>query len=648
MKSCFSSLFCIALSIILMIQPSFAIEEYSVSHFFKRADIRNIQVSSDGHHVSAVIVRDKNKLAAILDVSNPLKPKIVRSFTPPVHEFVSGAFWANNNRLLFTTEERQTNLTSPRSTGKIFAGNIDGSNKRQIAGPGRGSNNIFIRGLLDIVRDNDDEIIVATSKPGQRRMRVEWLNVNNGKTKLIATSPFMAGTSFSIDHNQQVRFASSQVEDTTIQVIKYRASNDVDWEDFAHPFKGDISITGFDASNRFVYIISNDQKQFGLYQYDTDNKTFTQMLTDAVSSIDSLMWDNDRKNLLAARFHVGGAHYKFVQPDHYKAQLQQHLTTLFPDSFVMITSMNDDMSRAGILVSSDTNPGSLFLWDKASNRLIPLGPMLPHIDPKTMSKQQAIIVTARDGLNLHGYITYRPDLELKNLPMVVVVHGGPHGPYDSWGWNPESQLFANHGYLVLQVNFRGSGGFGEQFEELGYKKWGTDMQDDITDATRWAIDQGYADPKRICIYGASYGGYSTLAGVTREPDLYQCAFAFVGVYDLELMFASGDIHRRKSGLYYLREVLGTDPADLKNRSPVTHVEKIKTPLFVAHGKKDDRADIKHYYRLTESLDKAGIKYESLLTDKEAHGFYDLSNNEELYGKMLNFFDKHIGKVKKTK
>lgn len=634
--------FFLLLSFGLLAEAKNEISEYPVAHFFKRADIRNIQISPDGQHVSAVIVRGKEKLAAILNINNPLKPNIVRTFKAPKHEFVSSAFWANNNRLLFTTEERQTSLTTPRGTGKIFAGNIDGSHKAQIAGYAKKVDNPYIAGILDIERNNKDEILVATYKAGQRKMRVDWLNVNNGKTKLVATSPFMSHTSFEADHNHQVRFAISSIKDTTLQIIKYRLNNDSEWEDFTHPFKGDISIQGFDKSNRYAYIISRDIKQFGLYSYDTQEKQFKQLLTDEISEIDSLMWDNYNENLLAARFHVGRPHYKFIQADHYKAQLQQHLTGLFPNSFVYITSMSDDMSRAGIMVSSDTNPGVFYLWDKASNRLVPLGPMLPQIDPNTMSIQDAIVVTTRDDINLHGYITYRPDIELKNRPMIVVVHGGPHGPYDSWGWNPESQLLANHGYLVLQINFRGSGGFGEQFEKSGYKKWGAEMQDDLTDATHWAVQQGYADPDRICIYGASYGGYATLAGVTREPDLYQCGFAFVGIYDMELMFKSGDIARRKSGLYYLREALGTDTADLRNRSPITHIKKIKTPLFIAHGKKDDRADIKHYYKLTEALDQAGIKYDSLLTDKEAHGFYDLSNNEELYGKMLDFFDQHIG------
>lgn len=617
------------------------ISEYSIEHFFKRPDIKNIQVSPDGQHIVAVVVRGKEKVAAILNISNPLKPKIIRTFNPPKHEFVSSAFWANNERIVFTTEEKQTSLTSPRRTGKFYAGDIDGKNRRVIAGIGKNTNGHLVTGLLDQVYSDKDNIIISSIKRSEGKPRVDWLNVNTGNTKHITTTPISGGVSFVIDHNHEVRFVTGSVQDTTKQKIMYRDNDESDWQLFEHPFEGDINIAGFDGSNRYVYIISNDIEKFGLYQYDTEDKSYKQLVTDPVSSIDGLMWNNQETELIAAKFHVGKPQYKFIKPEDDKAILQQNLAASFPDSFVQITSMSRDSSRASILVSSDTNPGTQYLWDKDTNKLYPLGPILPQINPKTMSKQKAIMVKTRDGINLHGYLTYRPDLELKDRPTIVVVHGGPHGPYDRWGWNPETQLFANRGYLVLQINYRGSGGFGEQFMKSGYRKWGVEMQDDITDATRWVVKEGMADENRICIYGASYGGYAVLSGITREPDLYQCAFAFVGVYDLELMFESGDIHRRKSGLYYLEEALGTDPEDLKKRSPINHVEKIKTPLFIAHGKKDDRADIKHYHKLLEALNNANIPHETLLTDKEAHGFYDLSNNKELYGKMLDFFNKHL-------
>ncbi|MCW8869593.1 MAG: prolyl oligopeptidase family serine peptidase, partial [Proteobacteria bacterium] len=519
------------------------ITNFSIEHFFKRPDIKNIQVSPDGEHIVAVVVRGKEKVAAILNISNPVKPKIIRTFNPPKHEFVSSVFWANNERIIFTTEERQTSLTSPRGTGKFYAGNVDGTNRRVIAGVGKNTNGHLVTGLLDRVHSDKDNIIISSINRSEGKSRVDWLNVNTGNTKHITTTPLSGGSSFVIDHNHEVRFVLGRIEDTTKQDIMYRENEDSEWQSFEHPFEGDINIAGFDGTNRYAYIISDDKNKFGLYQYDTKDKNFKPLVKDSVSTIDGVMWDNHDKEIIAVKFHVGKPHYKFISENNEKAALQQSLANSFPDSFVQITSMSRDSERASILVSSDSNPGSQYLWDKKTNKLYPLGPLLPQIDPQTMSQQKAIVVKTRDGIDLHGYLTYRPDIELKDRPTIVVVHGGPHGPYDRWGWNPETQLFANRGYLVLQINYRGSGGFGEQFMKSGYKKWGVEMQDDITDATRWAIDEGLADPDKICIYGASYGGYAVLSGITREPDLYQCAFAFVGVYDLSLMFESGDIHR---------------------------------------------------------------------------------------------------------
>ncbi|NJN51566.1 MAG: S9 family peptidase [Gammaproteobacteria bacterium] len=177
--------------------------------------------------------------------------------------------------------------------------------------------------------------------------------------------------------------------------------------------------------------------------------------------------------------------------------------------------------------------------------------------------------------------------------MIVIPHGGPHGVYDTYGFDGEIQLLANQGYAVLQVNFRGSGGRGRAFQAAGYGEWGEKMQDDITDAVKWTIAEGTADPNRICIFGASYGGFAALSGVTRDPDLYRCAVGYVGVYDLNLMFDKGDIQSVAFGMNYLKRVLGTDTADLTRRSPVNHADNIKVPVLLIHGKLDERAPIEH-------------------------------------------------------
>jgi dipeptidyl aminopeptidase/acylaminoacyl peptidase len=259
-----------------------------------------------------------------------------------------------------------------------------------------------------------------------------------------------------------------------------------------------------------------------------------------------------------------------------------------------------------------------------------------------MASAKPFKMVARDGVELHGYLTIPKGSDGKNLPLIVHPHGGPHGPRDFWTFTPDAQVLASRGYAVLQINFRGSGGYGREFLYSGYGEWGATMQDDVTDATLWAIEQGHADAKRICIYGASYGGYAALMGVVKEPDLYQCAIGFVGVYSLPMMFEKGDIPDSRFGQNYLKEALGEDINSLKSRSPAYNVDKIKADVMLVHGGKDERVPIEQAEFLMAQFDKIGKPYEWFVKKREGHGFYKPENRLELYQKQLAFFDKHIG------
>jgi dipeptidyl aminopeptidase/acylaminoacyl peptidase len=309
---------------------------------------------------------------------------------------------------------------------------------------------------------------------------------------------------------------------------------------------------------------------------------------------------------------------------------------------VRITSITRDLSVAIVATVSDRQPPVYYVFDIENRQLNFLVASRPGIDPDAMAATETFRIEARDGLEFQLYVTRPVGSGDEALPTVMYIHGGPHGPRDEWAFQSETQMLANRGYAVIQPNYRGSGGFGETFEETGYRKWYAEMQDDITDATLWAINEGIADPNRICIYGASYGGFATLAGITREPDLYACGFAFVGVYDLELMRQYGDIQERKSGRNYLDLALGDDPEDLKARSPINFVGNIKAPLYIAHGKEDVRAHVQNFYQLRDRLDAENIPYQQLLVEKEGHGFYKMENRILYANELLQFFDKTIG------
>jgi dipeptidyl aminopeptidase/acylaminoacyl peptidase len=294
-------------------------------------------------------------------------------------------------------------------------------------------------------------------------------------------------------------------------------------------------------------------------------------------------------------------------------------------------------------VASDTNPGVYYLLNLENNKIRPLVSNRSWIKPQDMAQVKPVSFKSRDGLELHGYLTLPPGKDPKNLPLVVNPHGGPHGIRDYWAYNPEVQLLANHGYAVLQVNYRGSGGYGIDFLKAGYGKWGHEMQDDLTDATLWAVNQGIADKQRLCLYGGSYGGYATLQGLVREPDLYKCGIGYVGVYDLIKMRTCGDTVSKggSRGKDYLNKAVGKDTEKLKEISPAYNTDKIKAKVFLAHGEDDVRVPMCQLNSLVKGLKANGVDYE-VMTRDEGHGYQNPKNKLDFYTRLLSFLDENIG------
>jgi acylaminoacyl-peptidase len=338
--------------------------------------------------------------------------------------------------------------------------------------------------------------------------------------------------------------------------------------------------------------------------------------------------------------------YVAIDAGHPMSQWLEEARARLPGLRVRPTSVTTDGKRAVIRADADRIPPRYFLLDADANQLSQMVSVLPGIDAASMRPMEPYALQVRDGTRIYAYLT-RPDDSEGPFPLVVLPHGGPHGVRDYWAYNPDVQMLASRGYAVLQVNFRGSGGYGRDFLYSGYGKWGTLMQDDVTDATRWAITTGIAEEGRVCIYGASYGGYAAMMGAVREPDLYQCVIAYVGVYDLELMFTTGDIPTRETGVVFLKQAVGEDEEDLRARSPVHNIDKLKAPVFIVHGKEDFRVDVEHAHRLRDELKRMNKPYEWLVKPKEGHGFYKPENRLELYQRILAFLQQHIGATETT-
>ena len=266
----------------------------------------------------------------------------------------------------------------------------------------------------------------------------------------------------------------------------------------------------------------------------------------------------------------------------------------------------------------------------------------PNLPLDSLSRVDPIELTARDGLQIRGYLTLPKDKGETHLPMIILPHGGPFEVYDSWVYNYETQLLASRGYAVLQPNFRGSGGRGLDFEQAGYGEWGLSMQDDVTDAVLWAINTGIADPDRVCAYGASYGGFAVLTGAYQHPELFKCVIGLSGVYDLNLLFEQGDIANAMRGLNYLERVLGQDESSLDERSPVANAGKITADVMLIHGKRDIRAPIEHANRMRDALEDSGKELTWLVESRETHGILSEENRINVYSQMLDFLEKNIG------
>jgi dipeptidyl aminopeptidase/acylaminoacyl peptidase len=259
-----------------------------------------------------------------------------------------------------------------------------------------------------------------------------------------------------------------------------------------------------------------------------------------------------------------------------------------------------------------------------------------------MAEMKPIQYKARDGLTIHGYLTVPKGSSGKNLPLIVNPHGGPE-LRDNWVFDPEVQFLANRGYAVLRVNFRGSTGYGKSFVKAGFKEWGRKQQDDITDGVKWAIAQGIADPKRICIFGASYGGFAALTGLEQTPELYRCGISYAGVIDVQRNFKS--IERNlKIVQAALADMLGeakTDASYWKEISPINHVDKIQVPVFLAYSEYDPKIPIATARDLAKALKKRGKLYDFMVKDNEAHGFHQEVNRIEFYKKVDQFLKANL-------
>jgi acylaminoacyl-peptidase len=644
----------VALLLMTLTISSNANEQIPLETFVKFSQFQGLVISPTGEYMAASSTNSENIYSVNIFDIKQMKPISSIEFT--LGQLPGQVIWLNDTRVGIRVNQKIGALDQPLGTRLYYAMDADGTNKDVLwgmppEGRGRGvAKHLTYMSFLDLLPENPRKVLIAASggsSTGGLSSIASYtdayeMDIYTGKTKKIASAP-IRGASLLADNNKNVRYAIG-TDESDYDKIKsfYRDDNDSEWKlsGTYDAKEGTLYPIAFTKDNKSVYARSSlDDSITGLVKLSLGSNDVDLIYRNDVVDYDSEIWDQD-DNLVGVTISPDRTKHVTLADNDMATWINQ-LQQVFPKDTVRITSYTKDAAKLIVYVSSASDPGAYYLFDTKSKQLQFLLNSSPWVDVSKMARVEPFTIKARDGVELHGYLTL-PKGKAKNLPLILHPHGGPHGPRDFWTYNPEAQMLASRGYAVLQLNFRGSGGYGREFMYSGYKKWGREMQDDLTDATNWAVQQGIANKDRMCIYGASYGGYASLMGVVKEPDLYKCAIGYVGVFDLPMFFVEGDIAASKSGINYLKEALGEDQADLKARSPAYNVDKIKAGLFIVHGGKDMRVPIEQMYSLTNALDKRGYPYELMVKENEGHGFYKEEHRLELYQRMLKFLDKHIG------
>jgi dipeptidyl aminopeptidase/acylaminoacyl peptidase len=637
--------------------------EVPLADFARHEQFRDVKISPEGDYLAASAVIDGRTVLSLIHLADMKGVNVRLREGRELAEF----WWVAPHRVLYTIGESIGELEAPVATGELYAVNADGTGSGILFGARMGVQgathikhgvSAFAYGeLVDPLLDDPKEVLIASYPINGARLgfvrtsssmgvypEVLRLDLVNGATTPVTTSP-LRNARFLTDHAGVVRFAFGVDVDQAMKVW-YRAGEGKPWELVFDESKDhrDVVPMAFDRKGDAAYFrCAGARGVGGLCRWDVLTRKLSTLWSGTETGVEELVPTFDDKDVFAIRSMPGRAATTLIEKDAPEAKLLVSLMQGFPGEDVRITSHTRDGKKAIVEVASDTDPGQFFLYDAATRKLTFLLAERPWIRPDEMARMQPIELKARDGLTLHGYLT-RPSGkdDAKNLPLVVAVHGGPYFVRDRWAFDPYVQALASRGYAVLQVNYRGSGGYGDAFVHAGFRQWGGTMQDDVTDATRWAIAQGIADPARLAVFGASYGGYAALEGAVKEPDLYRCAIGYVGVYDLRLMYTRGDIPQSMSGENYLKQVLGEDEAVLWDRSPIAHLDRLKAKVMLIVGGADRRVPPVQGENLHNALDKAHVAHEWLYRRTEGHGFYDEKNIADLMSRLASFLDANIG------
>ncbi len=600
-----------------------------VKLFFKDGNKSMFRISPDGQYYS---YKSDYKGRSNIFVEKVGTTNAIRVTNDTVRS-IESYFW-KGNRIIY-----------PQDLGgdenfQLFAVKPDGTGVKALT-PFPGIRSDVIDDLKD-VPGKEKELIVGINKRVKEHFDPYLVNIETGELTLLFDNKNNYDN-WLIDNNGNIRMATQT--DGVNNTYLYRNSiNDTFHILLTTSFKEQFAPQSFDADNKNMYVISNiGRDKMALVEYDPVlNKEVKEIYANKEYDLDGIVYDRKNKKLISTSWAGEKNEQHFF--DKQWGSIYAALQSKFPGLDIRVLAYTDKRTKGIVWTGSDHLVAKYYLFDFATKACTLVSNPYPWLKPEDMADMKPITYTTRDGLTVHGYLTIPKGAVAKNLPLVVNPHGGPWYR-DGWGFNPEVQFLANRGYAVLQMNYRGSTGYGKKFWEASFKQWGKKMQDDITDGVLSLEKQGIVDSKRVAIYGGSYGGYATLAGITFTPDLYACAVDYVGVANLFTFFKTVPAYWKpfQDQMFEMVGNPSTDSVLLAEASPVLHADRIKTPLFIAQGANDPRVNKAESDQMVAALKKRGIEVEYMVKEDEGHGFHNQNNQFDFYGAMELFLEKYLKK-----
>jgi len=593
--------------------------------FFKNPQQAYFQISPDGKYVSFTKPFERRMNIFVQAIGSDDVTRV----TSVTDRDIWSYWWKGDNRLLYSQD------FGGDENFHIFGVDPDGGNLTDLTP----FENVRAR-IVDDMPDHDTDILVSLNKENPEVFDVYRLNTVTGELTLVAENPGNI-SNWMTDHDYNIRIAIRT--DGINYTILYRDGGEGEFKEvMTIGFKDSFQPLFFTFDNKNVYALSNlGRDREVIVKYDLANNVELELLYENPEvDVSGLNYSRKRKVLTEISYVDWKYQRKVLDPvmEKYYKILEER----FPGYETYLTFNNRDEDVFIARTMSDRTTGSYYLFDTRTGEITKLADRNPWLPEDQLAEMKPITYKSRDGLTIHGYLTVPKGVEAKNLPVVVNPHGGPWAR-DNWGFNGEIQFLANRGFAVFQMNFRGSTGYGKAFWQASFKEWGKKMQDDITDGVKWLIDEGIADPDRIAIYGGSYGGYATLAGLAFTPDLYTCGVDYVGVSNLFSFMNTippyWELYRQM-----MYEMVGDPSKDsvlMAEASPVYHVDKIKVPVLVAQGANDPRVNIDESNQIVEALKSRGIEVVYMVKDNEGHGFANEENRFDFYRAMEEFLTRQL-------